>query len=541
MNEWTGGKAGAEHRAEHRDVDRGDLDDEISLRPYLEALWRYRRPIAAAPLVVAVVFAIVVLGVWLWSPTDRVASLQFRLLFEGAAQNRYPNDTPFSPTEIVGAPVVAAVFKANDLQRFGKYEDFKDALFVQQSNPELDLLAYEYQAKLADAKLTPVDRARIEAEFKSKREALLNPSFSLSLRRSERFTVLPRELAQKVLTDTLAAWAQQTEVRKGLLKYPVPILSSRVLSPASLDNDDYLVAADLLRTKAVRIIDAIDELQKIPGALTLRTASDVSLAEIRATLEDTLRLDLKPLLGIIRSEGIAKNPRLLSLYASNMVFQLRLDKQETEGRAQALQTSLREYMAQTAPRAGGGSEASATGGGRQGRTDSPSLMPQLSESFLDRLKGMSVLAQAGEMEYRRKLTDRVIAETRKVATFDKELLYYEDLTRALQGAGNRPAGTPEMVAMIKGRSQTALAVITKATNELSDFYTALSTHDLIPEARLYAITGPFTQQTTQPLTLGQVALAFALVMMLTLVLVPAACLVHNATRRKPAPETAPTA
>ncbi len=507
-------------------------DDEISLQPYFETLWRYRRVIAAAPLVVAAIFVIVVLGVWLWLPAERLASLQFRLLFEGAAQNRYPNDTAFSPTEIVAAPVVAAVFKANDLQRFGKYEDFKDALFVQQSNPELDLLAYEYQAKLADPKLTPVDRARIEGEFKNKREALLDPSFALSLRRSERFAALPREVAQKVLTDTLATWAQQAQTIKGVLKYPVPILSSRILSPSTLDND-YLVAADLLRAKAVRVIGTIDQLEELPGALTLRTAAGTSLPEIRAALEDSIRFDLEPLLGIIRSEGITKNARLLSLYASNMVFQLQLDKEETEGRARALQNSLREYVSQTAPRASGASESGATGvGTRQDRADAPALMPQLSESFLDRLEAMSVLTQKGEMEYRRKLTDQVIEETRRVATFDKELQYYEGLNRAIQGVGSRPAGSPELVALITRRSQNALEVITKATNALSDFYNELSAHNLSPEARLYAITGPFTEQTVQSLSRGRVVLAFALAMMLTLVLVPAGCLIHDATRRK---------
>src|SRR5674476_571254 len=85
----------------------------------------------------------------------------------GAAQGQYPNLTPFSVSEIVASPVLTEVYRINDLQRFGKYEDFKDSMFVQQSNPDLDLLAFEYQALLADTKLSPVDRARIQDEFKN--------------------------------------------------------------------------------------------------------------------------------------------------------------------------------------------------------------------------------------------------------------------------------------------------------------------------------------------------------------------------------------
>ena len=79
-------------------------------------------------------------------------------------------------SEIVASPVLTEVFRINDLQRFGKYEDFKDSMFVQQSNPDLDLLAFEYQALLADTKLSPVDRARIQDEFKKKRAAMMDPS-----------------------------------------------------------------------------------------------------------------------------------------------------------------------------------------------------------------------------------------------------------------------------------------------------------------------------------------------------------------------------
>src|SRR5450756_1693543 len=82
-------------------------EDEISLQPYLEALWDYRRVIGAAVISVGVVFAVGALLLFLLLPAERVGSIQFRLLFDGAVQNRYPNGTPFSPSEIVATPVVS--------------------------------------------------------------------------------------------------------------------------------------------------------------------------------------------------------------------------------------------------------------------------------------------------------------------------------------------------------------------------------------------------------------------------------------------------
>lgn len=518
---------------ERTQADSSD-DDVISLRPYVEALRRYRRIIGAAAVATLVVFIVGVLAMLVIYPSERVASLQFRLMFDGAAQGQYPNKTPFSPAEIVGAPIITAVFNADDLKQYGKYEGFKDALFIQQSNLELDMLAYQYESILADTKLNAVDRARIEAEFTQKRAALTDPSFSLSLRRSERFKALPDDLAEKVLNDTLAAWAVQAE-RMGAMKYQLPILSSLVLSKESLDSEDYLVAADQLRAKAVRIIDTLSELEKVPGALTARTSKDgVSLPEIRANIEDALRFDLEPLLGIIRSEGVTKNARLLTLYASTQVFQRQLERQAAEGRARAVQNSLADYMAQRGARASSDTRPGAAGGARPQGFDTPALIPQFSESFLDRLVEMSATTQKSEMEYRQKLTDLVIKENTQVTALDKELAYYQDLVKSVQGIGNRPAGSADILNLVKSRSQAAFSAIEKGANQLVDIYNELSAKNLNPVARLYAITGPFTRHTQVSLSYRSVALSFMLVLMLTLVATTAGCLIHDAMKRRSA-------
>src|SRR5258708_2629953 len=299
--------------------------EAISLRPYLDAIWLYRQAMGAVVVIGGTVFVRVAIGSLLLAPSERVASVHFRLMFTGAAQGKYPNDTPFSPMEIVATPVVTEVFKANDLERFSSYNDFKDALFVQQSSPEIDLLTYAYEARLADTKLSTVERANLETEYKGRRESLSDPTYTLSLRRSERLSKLPPDLAEKTLNNVLATWAQQADTRKGVLKYDVPILSSKVLSRETIQGLDYLVAADRLRAQAVRIVRTIDKLSEEPGAMTVRTPPDeISLPELRAKLEDVVRFEIEPLMGTIRTEGITKNPRVLSLYASNMVFQLQL-------------------------------------------------------------------------------------------------------------------------------------------------------------------------------------------------------------------------
>lgn len=71
-----------------------------------KSFWRYRQITGAAVVGVTVLFVLGVLIAVLLVPTERLASLQLRLLFDGAAENQYPNGTAFSPAEIVAAPVL---------------------------------------------------------------------------------------------------------------------------------------------------------------------------------------------------------------------------------------------------------------------------------------------------------------------------------------------------------------------------------------------------------------------------------------------------
>lgn len=518
------------------DVDEADRQyDVISLKPYLDTLWSYRRVIAVGILGAAIFYLVVVLLVFLTSPTERLSSVPFRLLFDGAEKGEYPNGTPFSASEVVAGPVLTEVFKINDLQRYGKYEDFKDSVFVLQSNLDLDLLGYEFQARLADTRLTPVDRARIEEEFRRKREALVDPVYSLFIRRHERLSTMPGDLVNKVLLDVLAVWAKQADERKGATKYNVDVLSPGILQRQMLDQEDYLVAIDIMRAKTARVLSTLDEMEKLPGAKAIRVGEDrVTVAEVRAGLEDVIRFKLEPLMGLIRADGIAKSPRTLSVYATNQQFQLHQEQLQAAARVAALQASVREFSSQR------GMSSGDAGTGTPGQTGSSggTITPQLDQTFLDRLMNLSIAKD--EFEYRRKITDRIITETDVVASRAREAAYYDDLAKELGTSSGRTAGSPEVVTFIKTRSAQAFDEIVRGIEKTALIYKDLSALNLNPSSTVFALTGPFTQQTVRPVALRTVGLYLILVLMLAMTLVPIACLIHHAlrVRRDGAPATA---
>jgi len=506
------------------------VGDEISLKPYFETLWSYRGVIGVAFVGVAALYLVGVLLVFLIAPAERLGSIQFRLLFDGAEKGEYPNGSRFSASEIVAGPVLTEVFRANELQRFGKYSDFQDSVFVLPWNLDLELLAYEYRARLADTRLGAVDRARVEEEFRKRRGAIVDPVYTISMRREERLTTLPRDLMNKVLLDTLSVWAKQAEERKGATKYDVDVLSPSILQRETLDREEYLVAIDILRAKSSRVLATINEIAKLPGAQTVRVGEErLTLADVRAGLEDVIRFKLEPLLGLIRSEGITKNPRALSLYANNQLFQLRQEQQESAARVQALQASVREFSAQGGLSAG---DTKAGAAGSAGGTGSGAVTPQLDQSFLDRIMGLSTAKD--DSEYKRKLIDRVIVESEKMAARGREAAYYDDLARELR-TPSRSVGSPEMVALIKGRSAEAFNEIVKAIEQTAMIYKEISTLNLNPSTTLFTVTAPFTERTQWPLTLRTVTLYFVLFLMLTLIVLPVGCLMHHAFRKHVSP------
>ena len=505
------------------------VDDGISLRPYLEILRSYRRVIGAGLLAVGALFIVGTLLVFLIAPVERTGSIQFRLLFDGAEKGEYPNGTPFSTSEIVGTPVLTEVFQANDLQRFGKYEDFKATLFVQQSNTELDFLEFEYQGLLADTKLSPVDRARIQDEFRKKREEMTDPAYVISMRRDERLVTLPRNLMEKILLDTLNTWAKQAEERKGATRYNVSVLSTDILQKEILSREDYLVAIDILRAKTNRVLETLRRIARIPGAESIRIGEKrISMAEIRAGLEDVIRFKLEPLSGLIRSEGVTKNARQLSLYAANQLFQLRLEKQEAAERISGIQTALGEFRPQRVLAASGapvGSGATGGGGTSQG------VVAQMDQSFMDQLMELST-AQA-DSEYRRELTDRIVLETDRLATMNRDAAYYEDLVAELRNAGGRVRlGSPESVKLIETRSAEAFQEVARGIELTAALYRELSALNLNPSSTVFTLTGPFKLDSARAVTAPTILLYFAVIMMLSLIALPVGCLVHHSLKRQ---------
>jgi hypothetical protein len=517
---------------DHANLD-DDGDDELSLKPALQSLWRYRRVILIGLVTVVIAYAGVMLLLYARMPKETLASLNFQLTFEGAERGEFPNGTKFAASEIVSTSVLTEVFRINDLQRYLTFQDFKEAMFILQANPDLELLSYEYQAKLADTRLTPVDRSRLEEEFQRKRESLKSTSFSLNFRRGERVLKVPASMLGKMLNDTLSTWARQAADRKGAVRYNVPVLSKHVLQKESLGADDQVVAVDSLRNTVDRILVTVSEIEQLPGSSAARIGEEkIGLADIRANLEDLLRFTIEPLLGLIRSTSTPAVSARAATYLSDRLQAVRITRDEAKQRLASLQDALRGYQHQRAPE-------QPPAGTEPGR--GTSVTPQVSESFIDRLVQLST--QSTDIEYRQRLTDRIIKDGVLVADLTRQVDYYDALHKAF--AAGRSGGSAADSGEVGRRAAQVAGEVSRLMNQVQAIYHQIAEQNLNPDTVLYTMTSPFVMRTASAMTLRTVVLYLVIVLLLASVILPLACLAHDYFRHwispRPAAPAGPSA
>ena len=147
--------------------EQDETNDEFVLGDVFKPLVKYRRVIWLGTLGVTLL-AMIVGGLYYFlQPVRWTASVGFRPVFTGADVGEYPNKLPFASTDITDPTVIGQIFEKNHLQDYCTADQFQSAFFVEESSPELQFLDLEYQGRLADPRITAVDRQRLQDEYKA--------------------------------------------------------------------------------------------------------------------------------------------------------------------------------------------------------------------------------------------------------------------------------------------------------------------------------------------------------------------------------------
>jgi hypothetical protein len=494
-------------------------------------LRRYRVVIALA--ISAVVFAYLILAtlILLLGKSQTIASLPFRLEFDGADRGRYPNGLKFSVADITANPVLIEVHQANDLIRFVEFEPFSRAIYVLEANRALEQLMAEYQFKLADAKLTPVDRERLEREYESKRASISKSDYAVQFLINKHTRNVPKTLVRKILSDILDVWARRAAIEKKVLEYQVPVLSTNIFDRAGNPAGDYLIPLLLLRRRVDDVNENLKAISDIPGAELIRTTKDkVSTEELRLRLDEVVRFRLEPLIARARAGGqLGANATALQVLRAQLAYDERV-LGAARMREDALRNALMTYESQNPIRKRPERTTTTTGTTPATPQNPETVMPQLSESFLDRI--VDLTSRNTDREYRQKLTDEIKRASLDVIPAEAAVRYDRELIDAFESGTSRSDGT---AAALDLAWKDLLEQMRSIVADMSEIH-RLASSQLNSSTELFRPLGAVTFRVERSISPKRLALTGLLVLLISVPMVIAAILIHNKIREEEAVE-----
>jgi hypothetical protein len=464
-------------------------------------------PILLTILAVAVGYFLLAMTYTLLKPVQRQSTLGFRLEFPGADNGEYPNGIKFSGGDIIDTPVLRTVYDANQLGRFMSFRDFSRSVVVLEANAALDALSREYEAKLANPRLTAVERERLEAQFSQKRASLRKNEFSLNLTTREGITRVPTTVTAKVLSDILRTWAEFAANRRQVLLYRVPLVSQQTVGRRSSFDDDVLSSLLFLRVTAVELQNNIDALDRLPGAEVIRSAKrGVSLTELDLELAQIQRAGIEYLIMAALRSGTTDRARAVALVESQLAYDSRV-LQAAEDRVRVLRASLEDYLRKTTERT---QSVVPQKDGERSNEDAVVI----NESFLDRI--VELASDASDLEYRQRYSDDIRNAALATVPLRGTVEYQRELLASIRGgaAGNGPVLSAEA---LRSQHDAVVRDLQQIAADLADVRAVLS-RGLITSSQMYTVTGPPVSIAERGVSMAKLAMGGIVVVILAAIL-----------------------
>lgn len=488
----------------------------------IATLVAYKRVIALTVLSVVLLYVIAGSLWYLAAPSRRFGSLPFRLDFNGAENQEFPNKLKFSYADIVSAPVLLAVYRKNQLDAFMSFPEFNESLFVVESNVALDEIDAVYRARLADPKLSPVDRAQMESDYQLKRRSIRNASFVLTYAATPTKT-LPPSLVAKVLHDVLHEWARVAADEKGVLRYRFPMFTTAIVAPDLIASADPIVALEIVRAREAEVTKTVQELMELPGADVVRRGN-TSFADVLQRLEDLNRFRVQPLRVRIMENGpIGNREQTLTFLEAQLLYNER-QMQRTRREAESLAETLRLYAGATPA-----SAAAVAPGTPPARQATETVMPQIGDSFLDRVVAMAT--ESSDREFRKQRIEEITTAQFRGIPHEQEIDHYRQTIEQVLGIEPTRRASPEDLAAVQAELRAISSEFEVIVRDAIALYESVGRTSNSPSA-LYSVTGPVAMRIERPVEGKQILLYGLIVFLAALPLAAFASLLHARFREE---------
>ena len=378
---------------------------------------------------IAVITGMIALGagyfIRLAAGTTKLATYEFTFSFDGAADNKYPNGIPFSPQDILAAPVLDTVYAAMHLQGHMDQTDFRSAFTIARGGTELRLLQSDFEQKLANTKLTAAERTPLEAQYRSALAGLKSSTYILSGDFTN--TSLSELEIDRILSAIPSTWAGFAQKTRGVAVYDISVPTMTDADKLTKDTD-YLIAAETLRSTSLRTTMCLETLLKEPGSKITRDTTGKGLDDLLAEVEASYRVDVLPTYTNFLRLAYAQDPSRVNEVFSNRMATSQRAVELAEAEAKITTNAFQNYIMLSS----GGNTASGTSLGNSMQPNSGGNMPMinLNADFFDRIIGQGIAAK--DTVYRQKLNDEQLKVQTKVLKLKDDLAFDRWLLKQIQ-------------------------------------------------------------------------------------------------------------
>ena len=446
-----------------------------------------------------------------YMPRAAVARQTIRFTFDGAERGEYPNGMPFSPKDLLAAPVLDQAFSALQLSGQLKPQELAARLTIYQASRDMDMLQLEYQQKLSNTKLSQPERESLERDFKAKMDALRGRVYTLAFDASG--LPLGSGTAERVVSKIPEIWAEFSQATRGVKNYDIALVTSAALADG--DSSDYLNRAETLRSTSRRLLESVRKLEGLPGSNLVRDTTGGSLGDLREEILNNYRISVLPsYINHLRIAYENQPERVRDVITIRIANQERLQKLAT-AKADELGSAFRDYITlnsgAVSPAASSGGSVPQPGMGQPLGLGSqmPAIM-SLSEGFFDRVIAQGIMSR--DVEYRQKLNERQLEAAVAVLEGQESLDFDKWILEQLGTPGTKASAPAEQVQQEAG---AAVSRLRNFAGRVQEIHRLLSERNLNAAAQLYRNEDPVVVSSEAALSASRMLLglvATALVM-----------------------------
>ena len=459
--------------------------ENVNLREFLSDVWAMRKAVLYAVTIVTVIYMGFFVSKLFFYPPTFTHSLIIDFKFNGAEKGQYPNQSPFSISDLIAPKLLAEVYALNGLsKREMSRPKFMHNFRISPHSPNYRLIKKKYDDLFQKRGLNVATVQKLQDDLKKELSQLQTRAAVLSFR--SKWRAINQETVESLLLSVPKHWADKMINEYGVLELDAKMYSKDLFIEHPYEDLDYLVAIDKVQANIDLVAASITELLEFPNSQRVTDKkTGYNLLDLQKLVQDILRYDLNRLSSFIQELGISTNASNVKLYYEHQINKLEISKAYQLEQAELINQTLRDYIQKLG-------SADDTRVVRENTVD----MVQASGDFLDRIA--ELVKQSEDLDYRQNLHDQYIQYKQEAAKIDYEIAQKQALLKALNENQKtyKPFEDNYEKTIMKDRFPQILSKMREYMDVLNRLHNALSKENFGQDTKLYRIANVAAIKTT---------------------------------------------